>query len=777
MGNKVEKINLQASLRVPRMAKNGEDGIGILSADVVFAVGKSKTDSSDIKDTAWRTTFAQLTLQKGYYVWSCTLVTLTGNAGKRYTGKYCLGECYDFAEVTELYALTDSGTQQPDDNASTWTASYQPTKGKYLWTCSRVKYSNSDSYSYLNKKCIAYFPKDGTNGTSFTPQGTAKAHYEKSSQIPGGYKAGEVYIVDSHDAASGAIAAPCVIIILELTTGKYTFGVKKASAGDAYNVDGELWVNKGEKWVDFGSCQGPKGDDGADALRVNMSPNQLVFKCNDQGQIVDASNKVYTMDMKAGVSLTLMKGSKNVTAGATVAMSTVSGGNFTDTNDHAYLSAANYKSFIMVGVCPLGIDTTIYTVGGNQKTLPKNAAYVRATITYDGQSLIVDIPIFVEFSAKIGGLESDMNGLKAEYTQLDSTVSAQGATLTQHSSLIQANANAINLRVTQDDFDAYQGQVTQQFSSINMRYESLSMSVSSTQQGLLDTGIDITDKTINLTANNFGIYNNKGELTISVDENGNLVTTGSAKIQGSIEANDGRIGSFFIENEIDKLGFRYYGLSASQSGYGVFPENSIVLSYGGIYSRTGQGGDVGIVTIGTANRNTISGLINWSSGILRIVGDTTGGNASWKNVGVSINMSYKEGQECRAIEANGGDIVASSGNVEALKGCLIGGLRPTNKVVSYDYYVQHNDCTLICTNTSTITLTLPSNPKSGQTCFIFQAGGGNVIVATSKEHPIVSKGNDYPTGTTHYTKANVKNQMTILIYGNDGKWYSAWMNG
>ena len=81
----------------------------IQSSDVVFGIG-TKTQ----QPTSWITNFGGLTLDEGKYVWTCTKITLT-NGTTYYTGAYCLGECYDFAQIEELYALSDSSTNPPKD--------------------------------------------------------------------------------------------------------------------------------------------------------------------------------------------------------------------------------------------------------------------------------------------------------------------------------------------------------------------------------------------------------------------------------------------------------------------------------------------------------------------------------------------------------------------------------------------------------------------------------------------------------------------------------------
>ena len=63
---------------------------------------------------------------------------------------------------------------------------------------------------------------------------------------------------------------------------------------------------------------------------------------------------------------------------------------------------------------------------------------------------------------------------------------------------------------------------------------------------LSDTGIDITNHVIKLKADNFGIYNNSGTKTFSVDANGNLLSSGNAGFSGKVTATSGTIGGWDI---------------------------------------------------------------------------------------------------------------------------------------------------------------------------------------------------------------------------------------
>jgi hypothetical protein len=279
---------LTASITLHRKPKDGTDGVGITSADVVFAIGESKTTSPT---TGWITNFSGLTLESGKYVWTCTKTTLTKGTSY-YTGAYCLGECYDFAQVVELYALSDSSTNPPD--VAVFRPSYEVVKGKYLWSCVKVTY-NDANISYLNKKCVSYFPNDGINGTKFTPKGTAYDHYSKASELPTPSidTVNRKYLVDIDDKSTPTRNTPCVCYYKNTTT----FMSDVAAEGDVYNIGGTLWVHDGKVWHDFGSVQGPKGDDGEDAINIVFSPAELVFDADENGNLKQAEKsaeiKVY----------------------------------------------------------------------------------------------------------------------------------------------------------------------------------------------------------------------------------------------------------------------------------------------------------------------------------------------------------------------------------------------------------------------------------------------------------------------------------------------------
>ena len=136
---------------------NGNDGVGIKTADVVFKL--STSDTQQPNDAGWVTLFSQLQLKEQTYVWSCTRIELTSGA-TTYTGKQCLGSSKDFVTITEQYAVGNSPTTAP---TSGWGTTYTPTKELWLWTRNRMKWTNG-TYTYTTAICIGYFGKDGQDG-------------------------------------------------------------------------------------------------------------------------------------------------------------------------------------------------------------------------------------------------------------------------------------------------------------------------------------------------------------------------------------------------------------------------------------------------------------------------------------------------------------------------------------------------------------------------------------------------------------------------------------
>lgn len=242
------------------------------------------------------------------------------------------------------------------------------------------------------------------------------------------------------------------------------------------------------------SEKGDKGDAGEDALRVEVSPKQLVISVDKNGTLMIDNETAYLSNDKETVYLTVYKGKSNVTSAATLVLSTPSDCNFKNNDEGKYLYYEYYNTGIFyIYISPFGIETTQYTLGDKVYTLPKTASFVRAKVTYNSESVTVDIPILVEFAVYNGGLKSDIYGLDASYTSLESKVDGQQTTLTEHSTKIAANSKQISLNASKVD-------------EIN--------------GGLTKSGIDITAGEITIDSGTVKVKN--GSTTAALFENGKI---------------------------------------------------------------------------------------------------------------------------------------------------------------------------------------------------------------------------------------------------------------
>lgn len=137
--------------------QEGEQGTSITGANVWYALTQSGTAVP--ADSAFTLDSFPATLNSGYYVWEATKVTFS-SGDPVFTGKMCLGSTIDFLSGTEVYAISTSNSTAPADNQ--FGTTYNKTKGYYLWTATRVQYT-SETYAYLNKKCVGYWGEDGTS--------------------------------------------------------------------------------------------------------------------------------------------------------------------------------------------------------------------------------------------------------------------------------------------------------------------------------------------------------------------------------------------------------------------------------------------------------------------------------------------------------------------------------------------------------------------------------------------------------------------------------------
>lgn len=705
----------------------------IQSSDVVFGIG-TKTQ----QPTAWITNFGGLTLADGKYVWTCTKTTLT-NGTSYYTGAYCLGECYEFAQVDELYALGSSATKSPDIDSSLgvniWQSSYTPKKGMYLWTCVRVTYNSNNIPYYLNKKCVSYFPTDGTNGTKFTPKGTAYGHYTASSKMPkpSDDVLGLLYLVDKVDTLLTPINKPCVVWWRSLSADSYILSYDVAEEGDAYNVNGTLWVHNGTVWKDFGSIQGPKGDDGEDALNIELSTDKILFdyyECN-----FDPQNKAITLVVRQG---------GNVIKSSEYNVKIVSAQNF-DIRTGNKLTIEKQDSSCTLNCYANGVATYSYTYddGASFVSYPASSCSIKISVEYNGITYFKEISIEVSFVKMYGGLAYDTESLSSTYGELV----GEGGRLEQMETVIAQNASEIKLTATKTD------NLEKQYSEIKVQYNTINISVGNINDGLARTGINLTNGSISMTANKFILYNNNKDEVFSADENGNGV------FKGKVTATSGYIGGCEIYDdsyEIEGTSFNHKGLRYQIDADGYMPQHVVNMRDRGFYVGYGDSAMGGYFRVGKTDIMVVSsgGKKELSYGYFFEVSMTTtasvtgqsayaaklkaASNASGKATALEAN-AYG-GKENYAVDAINGDIRVQNGDFRAENGAFVGVHRSNVQTIyNSDYYLKKTDSIIICNNTTKdISIYLPSDAVVGTIYRIIKKGKTVTLQSANKNIGVVN---------------------------------------
>lgn len=228
---------------------------------------------------------------------------------------------------------------------------------------------------------------------------------------------------------------------------------------------------------------------------------------------------------------------------------------------------------------------------------------------------------------------------------------------------------------------------------------------------------------------------------------------------GAIRATAGQIGSFSIESFTDATGFTFYGLKAKHAAYGIIPWVVTEMNYRGIHVESGLNND------DVTNDHILTEITCASGGAISISGNTLA--VADDVTAIYTDLVPKTGYRSYALKAPVGDVLLGAG-------AFIGALRPNTTTYSYSRTLSESECYIICKNTSTITLTLPTNPREGQLYLVYQAGA-RVNFSTSSSHPIIAKGYGSAGQTTWYS--GTQNQLSFLTYGNDGRWYVAFTNG
>lgn len=724
----VPPTELGINILATKMFMVSRNGDSIKSSDVVFGISGSNTQAP----TSWITNFGGLTLAEGKYVWTCTKTILT-DGDSYYTGAYCLGECYDFAQVEELYALSDSSTNPPED--AVFSSSYKVVKGKYLWSCVKVTY-NDTNISYLNKKCVSYFPNDGVNGTKFTPKGTAYAHYSRASElpIPSVATVKRKYLVDIDDKSTPPRNTPCVCYYKNTTT----FMSDVAAEGDAYNIGGTLWVHDGKVWHDFGSVQGPKGDDGEDALNIELSVEKILFSYYKNN--FDPKSKIVTLIVRQG---------GNIIKPSEYNVKIIAAQNFDISPGSNNIAAVKEDTYCTITCYAKGVTFYSYSYDNNKSSVdyPASSCSIKIAVKYNGITYFKEISIEVSFVKMYGGLNWDIEHLSSTYGKL---TNGFDGTLVQMETRVNQNANKITLESTK---------------TIGEKLEK--------------SGVYIESGKILAKTNHFEVQNSNGVTTFSIDKDGNLVSEGNASFNGKITATSGYIGGLEIYDDTYQLGgqtFNYKGLAYNIEEKEYIPEHTVNVRDRGFYVGFGNskmGGYLSAGINGNGGTTTVGGQTEMSyynilDVFLSTENSVTGQSANAATFiaaskglkSTALAVGAYGGRENYAVDAGSGDIRVQDG---AFIGAFCGNVNKGNNSnnVTDNYTLKPTDSIIVCNNTKEIKITFPREGiKAGQ-MFI-------VIAGTSSR---INFGGEYETVTSILCQGELycgtRGQWNFILF--DGK--------
>lgn len=350
------------------------------------------------------------------------------------------GESVKVIETSVTYAISASAMTPPSE-PSDWKAEVQKTTDSkpYLWSRTIVKYSGGASTTTYSVSCNG---KDGVNGTSFNPKGTATAFYHQADHNT--FTGEGIYLVDIYITAS---SEQKLYVITRKADGSisYTF----AEIGDGYNVGGHLYVAQKPGWVDFGDIKGTDGkdgEDGKDAIDIVLSPEKLTFTADANG------NPLITSDNNKSM-LTVMRGKNDVSRGITdVAV--------TGMLCNAITSTVNDNRMIFIESISKQEVSVTTSEGIVKKYVPATSGSINISFLLDGVRYTASLPFTVDVKTVLGGVYSDnekfythyeeiTNGLEDKINQVQDDTNDN---LTQLSSRIEETASQIKLEVSQQPY-------------------------------------------------------------------------------------------------------------------------------------------------------------------------------------------------------------------------------------------------------------------------------------------------------------------------------------
>ena len=311
-----------------------------------------------------------------------------------------------------LYQVSASPTDIPTSWVEDIKNAIQTDSKPYLWSKTIVAYSDNNKTVTFS---VSYKGKDGTNGTSFTPKGTANGFFYNMSSVPT-YEDGmdyDVYIVNVDDRSNPTSELPPYVCRYEYES----FVVEHAEFGDGYNANGHLYVANSNEWVDFGEIQGVKGDKGdagKDAINIVFVPSEIVFNADEQGNI----NNQY--DNNTAV-LRVYRGSAELNYGEGGWTCSINDNNEGDNCKYYFLKNTDPKICKFNNISSTKIDESTY--------VPASSGGGVFRITVDGVTYNAYLPFSVNVNTFAHTLIEDNKKYISKYTEVSNKYDAVSSEL------------------------------------------------------------------------------------------------------------------------------------------------------------------------------------------------------------------------------------------------------------------------------------------------------------------------------------------------------------
>lgn len=628
------------------------------------------------------------------------------------------GESGDTPYVTKTvvdYAITSSVSEAKKWSSTAPDASAEANKGKFLWTRTTYTWSNNKTTEAI---IYTYIGKDGEKGTSVTIKGSKGS----TSELP--------------------------------TSGN--------TLGDGYIIGGYLWVYTGTSKTDSNHARGfenvgkIQGDPGLPAVQY-YTHIAWMKDSNGTGFTTSSNGGEYPY---VGVLVDRIS---------------------TDSTDWTKYDWSYVKGEI--GITGNGIKSTevTYQIGSSGITPPKDGVWdTNIPNITDNKPYLWTRTIFVY-----------TNGTRSDPSFSVATRGTKGALMREHDGFESGSYKYLSGSGAEEYIDVvcvsgswYQCIQTYETNSpildkhwtLMNNYKSIAthllLAENATINMLGSNQINLcnpTDTTNSKVYGSFRVVKDVNDWSLWLGgENGDSASFAVTR-GGVIKAMAGKIGSFVITERKDPTGFVFYSLYATHNSFGIIPACDVELDHRGIHVWSGNNTHTNYTEVDVGYNGGLDANNNptWFNGVVKITGDTSSGGDD-DIVAIYTSIYPKAGRRSYALKASVGDVLLGAG-------AFVGALRPNIKTYSYSTTLSENECYIICTNSSSITLTLPSNPRIGQLYFVFQANE-YISFSSTSSHPIIARGQDYPSGKTNWY-SNTRNQLSIFIYGTDGRWYVNYMNG